>query len=111
MKKQDEKQESPDKGSWFLNLPKSIEGFQKTGQILGLQLVEEFLPHQQPPIEQANHTTKDLLKIFQQKGFTIDKLLKNFYDHFEKRGIHDYLVNKLYTYEEADLNFYMAELW
>lgn len=55
--------------------------------------------------------TKDLLSTFAKKDFRIDELLNHFYSQFNKPGIHDYLVNRLYDYDESKLNFYMAELW
>lgn len=34
--------------------------------------------------------------------------LKKFFDN---KGIHDYLINQLYTYSEQDIEFYLPQIW
>lgn len=49
-----------------------------------------------------------LLKLFQSELFTLDMCL--FYlDKKNEPGIHDYLVNRLYTYPDHQISFYIAE--
>lgn len=51
------------------------------------------------------------MRCLTKKGLTIDELLKYFYWYYDQTGIHDFLVNKLYSYNEGDINFYITQLW
>jgi len=48
------------------------------------------------------------MKYMMKKQLTIDELLKTFYLYYDQSGIHDYLINKLYSYSEGDINFYIT---
>lgn len=54
---------------------------------------------------------KELMKYMMKKQLTIDELLKTFYLYYDQSGIHDYLINKLYSYSEGDINFYITQIW
>ncbi|EWS73288.1 phosphatidylinositol 4-kinase (macronuclear) [Tetrahymena thermophila SB210] len=98
--------------TWFSKLPVNIEELQQTGALLGITTAPDDSFSQSPTKDRdSDHiSTKELFKLFNRKDFKIDQLLKHFYYQYTKIGIHDYLVNKLYSYGEADLNFYMSEL-
>ncbi|KAL4503352.1 hypothetical protein ABPG72_000958 [Tetrahymena utriculariae] len=60
----------------------------------------------QPNKQQA----KKILQELSQESIKIEKLLKHLYLFYEYIGVHDFIVNKLYNYSEAELNFFMTQL-
>ncbi len=60
---------------------------------------------------QPKENVGSLLKLFSSPYFTLDMALTYLYRKRKEQGIHDFLVNKLYTYKDYEIDFYVAQLW
>ena len=58
-----------------------------------------------------NSEIGSLLKLFQSEYFTLSMLMFYLKKFFDNKGIHDYLINQLYTYSEQDIEFYLPQIW
>ena len=66
----------------------------------------ELLPyHKIRPFEDS------LLKLFRSEYFTMDMLIEYLYKRFDDPGLQDYLLNKVFSLSEQDLDFYLPQLW
>jgi len=52
-----------------------------------------------------------LLRLFQSEYFTVSMLILYLRKNFENKGIHDYLINRLYIYKDPEIEFYLPQLW
>jgi len=52
-----------------------------------------------------------LLRLFQSEYFTISMLIYYLNKKFKNEGINSYLVNKLYSISNDDIDFYITQLW
>lgn len=52
-----------------------------------------------------------LLRLFQSEYFSVSMLILYLRKFFDNKGIHDYLINRLYTYSDSELEFYLPQLW
>lgn len=55
-------------------------------------------------------STDSLIKMFSSPYFTMDLALIYLYKHRRDKGIFDYLVNKLYAYNDSDIEYYLPQL-
>lgn len=51
-----------------------------------------------------------LLKAFTSPYFTLDMVVNYLYNKKKVQGVHDYLVNKLYSYPDHEIEFYIPQL-
>jgi len=51
-----------------------------------------------------------LLKVFSSPYFTLDMAVIYLYNKKRVQGVFDYLVNKLYTYSDNEIEFYIPQL-
>ena len=59
--------------------------------------------------EKSKANLGSLLNLFRSDYFTLDMCLYYINKRFET-GVHDYLVNKLYTYNDHEVGFYIPQL-
>lgn len=52
-----------------------------------------------------------LLRLFQSEYFSVSMLILYLRKFFDNKGIHDYLINRLYSYSDSELEFYLPQLW
>jgi hypothetical protein len=52
-----------------------------------------------------------LLLLFQSELFSLDMLILYLNKKFNEMGIRDFLINKLYTLSDFELDFYLPEIW
>lgn len=52
-----------------------------------------------------------LLRLFQSEYFSVSMLILYLRKFFNNKGIHDYLINRLYSYSDSELEFYLPQLW
>ena len=58
-----------------------------------------------------NDEIGSLLRMFQSQYFTVSMLILYLKKYFNNKGIHDYLINRLYSFQDKDLEFYLPQLW
>lgn len=58
-----------------------------------------------------NDEIGSLLRMFQSQYFTVAMLVLYLKKYFENKGIHDYLINQLYSFQDNELEFYLPQLW
>ena len=68
------------------------------------------------PIQKEKNTTNEfdsLYRMFNSEYFNIDMLMIYLIKSFseKKAGVTDFLVNKLYSINEEEIEFYLPELW
>lgn len=61
--------------------------------------------------EQNKEDIGSLLRLFQSEYFTISMLIYYLNKKFQNEGINSYLVNKLYSISNDDIDFYLTQLW
>ncbi|EAS00372.3 phosphatidylinositol 4-kinase (macronuclear) [Tetrahymena thermophila SB210] len=61
-------------------------------------------------IKPNKQQTRRILQELNEPSIQIEKLLKYLYLFYEYIGVHDFIINKLYNYSEAELNFFMTQL-
>ena len=61
--------------------------------------------------EQNKEDIGSLLRLFQSEYFTISMLIYYLNKKFKNEGINSYLVNKLYSISNDDIDFYLTQLW
>lgn len=66
--------------------------------------------HLMPCINPKNKTGS-LLRLFQSELFSLDMLILYLNKKFHEIGIRDFLINKLYTLSDKEVDFYLPELW
>ena len=70
------------------------------------------LSYQLMPIKgKENCDIGSLLKLFTSEYFTISMHLQYLKKYFDNKGIHDYLINRLYLVPDHELEFYLPQLW
>lgn len=54
-----------------------------------------------------------LLRMFKSESFTLQMAMDYLYKYTKAKvkGVHDYLVNKLYSYKDYEIEFYAPQLW
>ena len=54
---------------------------------------------------------ESFLSSFLKENITLEKLINYIIKYLDEPGVIDFLTNKLYTFSDKDLDFYIPELW
>lgn len=64
------------------------------------------------PLPKQNSAKYDsLLKLFNCEYFSVDMFMYYLVKKYNNRGVHKFLVNKLYSISNRNIHFYIPELW
>ncbi len=64
-----------------------------------------------PVDDDKNEDLGSLLRLFQSEYFNLPMLLKYLNKYFSRKGVHDYLINQLYTKSIYSVDFFTPQLW
>ena len=62
------------------------------------------------PYVKAENKVGSLLLLFQSPCFTMNLLILYLKNKFENQGIRDFLINKLYAMEAAEIDYYLPQI-